>query len=313
MLYMPLECSGPRNFLLADREPIESFLRLGRNFTETAVLDFASCYGRLGLCWHNRFQAHGRIAGSGEIETVDTPLTPFLVAPANCSPRLLRVEWDWVWMHNGKDWDPFEPRELYGPELGMWVVESLSAWRDLSEAVANLWETVRSLRTGSRPHTAAVKKLEDICYGLGRAGRHYRNLADDEDSGPISLTRPYVWQLIADRLNEWLVDVPARFRVEINPESGRFKSDIVIGDERGCFPAIVAQLLARGLGASGAGCHEICSGCHLPFIPTREIAEDRRRYCLSCREAGIPLRDAARAYRERQRKVKAHVTQTQRR
>ena len=45
----------------------------------------------------------------------------------------------------------------------------------------------------------------------------------------------------------------------------------------------------------------ICSACALPYIPTKQRAPNRRRYCPTCRAAGLPLRDAQRAHRTRVR------------
>jgi hypothetical protein len=42
-----------------------------------------------------------------------------------------------------------------------------------------------------------------------------------------------------------------------------------------------------------------CSGCGDAFLPTRRPNPNRRSYCPKCREAGVPLRDAARDYRRR--------------
>lgn len=62
------------------------------------------------------------------------------------------------------------------------------------------------------------------------------------------------------------------------------------------FGAIALQLAMVVTSTTGLA---FCAGCGNAFVPNRRPAARRRRYCETCREVGIPLRDASAAYRGR--------------
>jgi hypothetical protein len=62
----------------------------------------------------------------------------------------------------------------------------------------------------------------------------------------------------------------------------------------GLFGQVVVRLAMAVVRTSGLA---ICSGCGAAYSPERRPAPGRRTYCLTCRERGIPQRDAQRAYR----------------
>jgi hypothetical protein len=65
---------------------------------------------------------------------------------------------------------------------------------------------------------------------------------------------------------------------------------------RSLFGVLAMQL---AFAASGSLGFAICHECRALFLPTRRAKAGQRTYCAECRENQVPLRDAARDYRER--------------
>jgi hypothetical protein len=68
--------------------------------------------------------------------------------------------------------------------------------------------------------------------------------------------------------------------------------------EGGLFGAIAISLAMKAVRSDGLA---ICSGCGTGYTPSRMPRRGTRTYCLACRAAGVPQRDATRAMRARQR------------
>jgi hypothetical protein len=66
----------------------------------------------------------------------------------------------------------------------------------------------------------------------------------------------------------------------------------------GLFGALVSQIAFAVSGTQGVA---ICSGCSSPYTPSRRPLRDRRRYCRRCRDGKVPIRDAVRDHRKRER------------
>jgi hypothetical protein len=312
-------------------EPLNEFLALARDSSDDlAILRFARQWGPLGLCIHGQPLNHGRLAGHGfegsatlgrgKIVLTAEP-TPWQIAPESCQPRkVLVLEKDGrleilrlpllrdLPRRQGESDDRYDRRLAFALRRSQkrfrektanadeYFAESLDAWRDYASAAEAVYETAHRLRTNQRPRAKHLRVLSDLGFGAGVAGTHFRKLAGDE----AKLRRPprrEAWHLIGETLNNWLVHAPVRFFCETE-ESGKFDVDFRIRDERGIFPVLAAQLLAT-LTGSRARKPAICSGCDLPFIQAREPSTGKRKYCLPCRRAGVPVRDAVYAYRKR--------------
>ena len=70
----------------------------------------------------------------------------------------------------------------------------------------------------------------------------------------------------------------------------------------GLFGALAMQLTLAICGTDGLA---ICSGCGFGYIPNRRPKVNQKNYCQECREKGVPLRDASRAYRARNAKQRS--------
>ncbi len=233
-----------------------------------AVLTFARHWGPLGLCEHGRPFQHGELPYGADRW------------PRLCGPRQIQ-----------------QGAKTY-------FVEPLNAWSDLTRAAQALYETVYRLRNHQPARTRDVQVLLQTRFGIGKAARHFQALAGDGEKP--GRARRDAWFLVGERLNDWLVGAPVRFFCEIDEGSGRFDLDFGVG-YAGIFPIIAAQLLAT-LSDPQRGKAIICSGCGLPFIQVREPSTGKRRYCLACRRAHIPVRDAVRKSRQSKKIVKPFNT-----
>jgi hypothetical protein len=102
---------------------------------------------------------------------------------------------------------------------------------------------------------------------------------------------------IASAVREWLSwgRVQPRF---LWPPGSAPTVSFTGGDRTyGLFPALAWQL-ALAIGRRETQMW-LCSGCGLPFSPSRRPRVDQRRYCSECRSARVPERDRQRALRSR--------------
>ena len=72
------------------------------------------------------------------------------------------------------------------------------------------------------------------------------------------------------------------------------------------FGTLACQLLFTITRVTGVA---VCSACAAIYTPTRRPRPDQRRYCRSCRDGGVPQRDAQ---RDRQRRRRAALPSTDR-
>lgn len=107
-------------------------------------------------------------------------------------------------------------------------------------------------------------------------------------------------QLAAMAVSLWLAEGGAG--LVMSWEDGRTPS-LRVGSavQPGIFTALGYQL---ALACSRAETVATCSGCARLYAPSRAPQPGRRNYCEDCRRAGIPVRDAKRDRRERQRAAK---------
>jgi hypothetical protein len=181
-----------------------------------------------------------------------------------------------------------------------WFAESFNAWRDLVLATQAMFFVVHALKSDQRPPRAELRLLHQLDYGVGGARPHFAEIAGKEAQPGRS--RKEAWLIVANRLNEWLQGAPVRLFCESDRDGALAGVDFGVDDRYGIFPVIATQLLSKLRNAGDKGTE--CSGCNLPFILTRERTTGERVYCLACRRAGVPVRDAARDYRKRNQKRK---------
>lgn len=73
------------------------------------------------------------------------------------------------------------------------------------------------------------------------------------------------------------------------------RAEVVIG-ARSLFGALAMKI---ALAASGSLSFALCHECRALFVPKRRAKPGQRTYCIDCREAKVPRRDASRDFRER--------------
>jgi hypothetical protein len=101
----------------------------------------------------------------------------------------------------------------------------------------------------------------------------------------------------AAQVNEWLVLGRVGLRIETMDEhyGKRARPRVVVGGD-GLFGAIGVALLLAVTRTDGLA---VCSACALPYVPDRGPRAGQRNYCSSCRDAGVPHRDASREWSRR--------------
>jgi hypothetical protein len=255
-----------RDWHLYDAEPLSSFLSLARESDRAdLILEFAKSWGPLGLCMHDQPFHHGAIWDLGQ-------------PPQFCTPRSVMVG-----------------------QSEKWFAESLGAWCDLVLAVDAMFAVVRALKNDQRPPRAELRLVHQLDYGVGGRRDHFVEIAGKEAQPGRS--RKEAWLIVANRLNDWLQGAPVRLFCESAADGALAGVDFGVDDRYGIFPVIATQLLSK-LRDPAEGKGTKCSGCNLPFIQTRARPTGERVYCIACRRAGVPVRDAARDYRKRNQKNK---------
>ena len=276
---------------LSSLEPLSSFAGLGEVRSE-AIVEFADIWGPLGLCQHGKPYDHGEtlVGAPPVVEGIENGR--ILVRPRFCPPLPFRVR---RLFKPGGSWLEGDATEAGGQD---YFAEAISAWRHLAGAARALRDVVARLRLEQRPSRSDIRTLNTALYGAGSPAEQIKAIAGKE--AEPEFTRSEAWFLVAQHLNQWLSSAPVRFFCEVEKGSGKFDVDFTVGLGFGVLPMIAAQLLAL-LSDPVRGKAVICSGCGLPFIQTREPSRGTRRYCLPCRRARIPVRDAVNDSRERKR------------
>jgi hypothetical protein len=95
-----------------------------------------------------------------------------------------------------------------------------------------------------------------------------------------------------------ILSAAAGVRPIVRFENAIPRVELIGGFRLGCglYGALVAELMLACVASDGV---DFCSNCGMPYAPSRRPNHARRHYCQKCREDGVPLRDAARAYRSR--------------
>ena len=114
------------------------------------------------------------------------------------------------------------------------------------------------------------------------------------------------WILLSSVVQEWIRIGDVRPVMARGPTQGR---QVEFGSSAGgtcLFGTLACQLLFTITRVTGVA---VCSACAAIYIPTRRPRPDQRRYCRSCRDGGVPQRDAQ---RDRQRRRRAALPSTDR-
>lgn len=185
------------------------------------------------------------------------------------------------------------PPPLYMSQSGpMWCLPS----RDPDN---QCWELLEDWRHFARQARALLRVAVRLHEGRTGAAADWGTVYER----PAQPGPPGQGDLDAERLaltllvNEWLV--LGNVRPQFWWAEGRNAApEIRLGGED-LFGALAVQL---ALAISQTDGLALCSACGSPYVPERRPRPDERHYCAACRDAGRPIRDAARDYRSRQAK-----------
>jgi hypothetical protein len=112
--------------------------------------------------------------------------------------------------------------------------------------------------------------------------------------------RSDAWRIVLELLNNWLIACPARLYFtytddrladgQRRPYRVDFAMSFIAGDQRGCFPALVFQLLSEIRGGP-ADFMLRCTHCEDSFTP-----RTNEKFCPACRAERWPQRYASKHY-----------------
>ena len=161
------------------------------------------------------------------------------------------------------------------------------------------WELAGEWRTWARRAQSTLEAAARLRIGKLPDEATWRIVCDTEGmpSGPGWWAPPRRldagWAMLDYMLGFWLRAADVRPTLERHDG----KPVITWGSIHApLFGTIALQLLMMVTQTQGLA---QCSGCGNSYIPRRKPREDQRRYCDDCRARKIPIRDAARDYRQR--------------
>jgi hypothetical protein len=244
--------------------------------TDRDVLEFAILYGPLYLCEHHGLAAFHK---------------PLLMNFSALGPTPLF----------GID-EPFKYRWC-GPKVErktpLTLSEPIEKWRELATRAKALLLVANAIRFEGDAPQDLWKKADGFTGGFGRSyGQKW-----------AYLDQP--WYRLAANLDYWIAAAEICLRVDVE------KRSLVasLGSNRltmSSFSLVATQLLLAITRSEGL---VSCAGCGAPFVSSRQPLAGkrvgrwiaRRDYCQDCRDAKVPQRDAARDYRNRQRRLRNDV------
>jgi len=274
--------------------------RFSRIKDPTDALDYAQAFGPLGICGHGHPICHAALPAGGLIFGLE-PEEQSVHSTASMSVDNFYCA-------------PFRfPDGRFG--------ERVEWWLKIAEAVRACIRVSTSLQSARRPQSkdlAAIYKL--LLYELNPPPITRQILPEDQiekearlyaNDGPVASEirgaradgfRSNAWALIFELLNKWLIACPVRLYftfAESRPVD--FSMSFVAGDQRGCFPALVFELVGRIRAIKGKWMVN-CAHCPHLVSPRREPRPGQRVFCDQCRAEGWPVRYALRDYYARERK-----------
>jgi hypothetical protein len=264
------------------------------------VRGFAKVFGPLGICAHGNPICHAELPASGLAfdlgggeQTVHsafaTGVESFYCPPFRFSDGRFgeRVDW-WLkladavractrvstLLQRGGRPDPKDLAEIYCT-----LVHELNALEITKQLLPE-----SELAEEARLYAQDGPKLEEI------------------EGARVDGMRSRAWTLILELLNKWLIACPTRLYFTFTDSRPvDFSMSFVAGDQRGCFPALVFELVGRIRATKGKWMVN-CAHCKVLVSPRREPQDGARVFCHTCRAEGWPARYALRAYYARNRK-----------
>lgn len=256
-----------RTIAIEPAEVLYRFISTSKAPDDSAILEFAKTYGPLWLC-----ERHQIAGWHPSIFSISCPLGP---AP------------------HPKD-RPDRPLYHCPPKReGTDLCEPLEAWRRLAIRAQRLLAIAVHLKEGKRTDVAQWKALDGFDLDWKKLGAW--DYLDDP------------WWRLAENLNWWLA--MAQVMPHIEAKDGALRA--FIGSSR--VPRSVLGVIAVQLifACQKQPDFAECSGCGATFLPDRTSLlgkrvgpwTAKRVYCPECQAKGVPVRDAKRDQRTREREV----------
>ena len=263
---------------------LRDFLRLAEA-EPPQILRFAERWGVLELCRHDLPCSH-------TVKSGVTRLALEALAPVDSKVPTVR--------HTG---------ECEMKMQADWVLEPLSAWRRVASsfsAIVRITAAERLGRTSSKDDWEVLGGdrilIPDRTLGRSapmgsgaRTGR-WRHLDLLALGGAEEVRATIVSGYVTNFIEGWMDVADTRLQYRWGPGG----AEVFIGTQ-GLFGALVVDL---ALAVGGSHGFAFCSSCSLPYVPRRQPSRGRRNYCIPCRRENIPLRDAKRDQRRRERVAK---------
>jgi len=263
---------------------------------------FAKRFGPLGICSHGNPICHAGQPSGGVIVG-----------------GLASAEESGVQVVSAPNVEAFycPPARLSDDRFG----ECVEWWLKLAEAMRACLEVSTSLQKARRPNPKDLGLIfKTLDHGLNplpiieqispaaQLARIAARYATDgavlpEVSGArADGFRSRAWTFVLELINQWLKACPVRlYFTYTDSRPVDFSMSFIAGDQRGCFPALVFELVGRIRAIKGKWMVN-CAHCPHLVSPRREPRPGQRVFCAECRAEGWPMRYALRDYYARKRK-----------
>jgi hypothetical protein len=177
--------------------------------------------------------------------------------------------------------------------------EPLTAWRAFRARLLLILEVATMLREGDAMDIEALSRVAARFEGRPAPEPNTVPLLKSIARGTPALRRRVVGGMLGFRLGGYVNACAIHPTLEWNKTGTR--ADVVFVDSMSSSGNIsfLGALIVQALSAAAGSAFCTCSSCGAAFVATRRPAANRRRYCNICRKAGMPLRDAKVAYRQR--------------
>lgn len=266
---------------------LEQFVKIS-NACE--VLDFARQFGPLGLCKDGEPLSHpnssgGVLLGGGDGEGYASVVSPPDPELFYCAPAQLADGWSG---------------------------EPVQWWLTLANAMRATIDTILKLKNAERPARADLSTiLNYLVYGMPSDSAIEQQplilpdmFVPPGSEGRIDASRARAWTLALEQVNKWLQACPTRLHFTFT-DAGRRRVDLsmsfTVGDQRGCFPALVFEVVRHIRGGQDYLLNVACAHCGNDFVPRSKPVPGRRAFCRTCRKEGWPMRYALRTQYKKKR------------
>lgn len=242
------------------------------------------------LVWTDTYHEDPESDGCKHTHTSPETMDGFLKLSKAAPEEILRYAKQWGPIGFCKHGLPASHRSRWGPDRTGATMCHVHGGPD------GYWEPLKFWRLTSRRAMALLNigaRLSDDKLGAEADWEvldcAFVNPGNRDEWRIMSQRHTLEWQLTRWMQMGLLVPVVAFRKKQLS-----FSLNVLLGP--GLFGALAYQL---ALAISSTDGLSVCSACGRAFTPTRRPTASRRSYCSHCRKIGRPVRDASRAYRQR--------------